>query len=172
MTSPGWTRDPDSFAGASAAGARPGNGQGDGRAARVAAEVGKPISVLFRDVIDKIRGLLREELRLAKAEVREQLELVGRNLVWIGTGAGLALAAVLILCFALNSGLTVLFSQFMAPEIAVWLVPLLLAVVLSAAGAVMIAKGIQTLREKFNLVPQKTKQTLKEDREWLRQKVT
>ena len=125
MTTPGWTRDPDSFAGASAPGAA-GNGRGDGRAERVAAEVGKPIGVLFREVVDKIRGLLREELRLAKAEMREQLALAGRNLVWIGAGAGLALAAVLILCIALNRGLTVLFSQFMAPEIAVWLVPLLL----------------------------------------------
>jgi uncharacterized integral membrane protein len=172
MTPPGWTRDPDSFAGASSAGARPGNGRGDGRAARVAAEVGKPIGALFRDVIDKIRGLVREELRLAKAEVREQLELAGRNLVWIGAGAGLALAAVLILCFALNRGLTVMFSQFMSPEIAAWLVPLLLGVVLAAAGGALIAKGIRTLREHFNLVPDKTMQTLKEDREWLRQKVT
>jgi hypothetical protein len=171
MTTSGWTRDADPL-GASAPGARPGNGPDGGRAERVAAEVGKPISVLFRDVVDKIRGLLREELRLAKAEVREQLELAGRNLVWIGAGAGLALAAVLILCIALNRGLTVLFSQFMAPEIAVWLVPLLLGVVLAAAGAVLIAKGMHTLREHFNLVPEKTKQTLKEDREWLRQKVT
>ena len=167
MTTPGWTRDPDSFAGASA----PGDGRGDGRASRVAAEVGKPIGALLRDLVDKIRGLLREELRLAKAEMREQLALAGRNLVWIGVGAGLALAAVLILCIALNRGLTVLFSQFMAREIAVWLVPLLLGVVLAAAGAVLIAKGMQTLREHFNLVPEKTKQTLKEDREWLRQKV-
>ncbi len=172
MTTPGWTRDSDPLPGASASGARPGNGRGDGRAERVAAEVAKPLGVLFREVIDKIRGLLREELRLAKAEIREQLGLAGRNLVWIGAGAGLALAAVLILCIALNRGLTVLFSQFMAPEIAVWLVPLLLGVVLAAVGAVLIAKGMHALREHFDLVPEKTKQTLKEDVEWLRQKVT
>ena len=65
-----------------------------------------------------------------------------------------------------------LFSQFIAPEIAVWLVPLLLGLVLAGAGAVLIAKGIHTLRDHFNLVPEKTKQTLKEDREWLRQKIT
>jgi hypothetical protein len=66
----------------------------------------------------------------------------------------------------------VLFSQFVAPEIAVWLVPLLLGLVLLAVGAVLIAKGVNTLREHLTLVPEKTKQTLKEDREWLRQKVT
>ena len=138
----------------------------------MAADSGKSIGVLFRDVVDKTRGLLREELRLAKAEVREQVALAGRNLAWIGAGAGLALAAILILCIALNRGLVVLFSQFMAPDIAEWLVPLLLGLVLAAVGAVLIAKGVNTLRDHLNLVPEKTKQTLKEDREWLRQKVT
>jgi uncharacterized integral membrane protein len=147
---------------------RPGNG----RPPSLAAEVGKPIGVLFREVLDKTRALLREELRLAKAEMREQLELVGRNLTWISVGAGLALASILILCIALNRGLTVLFAQFLDPEIAVWLVPLLLGLVLAAIGAALIMKGVKTLREHLNLVPEKTKQTLKEDREWLRQKVT
>jgi hypothetical protein len=60
----------------------------------------------------------------------------------------------------------------MDPEIAIWLVPLLLGLVLAAIGAALIMKGVRTLREHLNLVPEKTKQTLKEDREWLRQKVT
>ena len=148
-------------------GARPGDG-----APHREADLGKPIGVLFREVVDKTRGLLRDELRLAKAEIREQLQLVGRNFTWIAVGAGLALAAILVLCIALNRGLTVLFSQFMDPEIAAWLVPLLLGLVLAAIGTALIMKGVNTLREHLNLVPEKTKQTLKEDREWLRQKVT
>jgi len=146
--------------------------RGNGRAARLAAEVGKPIGLLLRELLDKTRALLQDELRLAKAELREQLVLLGRNLVWIGIGAGLALAAILVLCIALNRGLTVLFAQFMDPEIAVWLVPLLLGVVLAGVGAVLIMKGVKTLREHMNLMPEKIKQTLKEDKEWLRQKVT
>lgn len=164
MTTPGWD--------AGSLGAHPGESRGNGRSERMASDSGKTIGVLFRDVVDKTRSLLREELRLAKAEVREQVALAGRNLAWIGAGAGFALAAILILCIALNRGLVVLFSQFMAPDIAEWLVPLLLGLVLAAVGAVLIAKGVNTLRDHLNLVPEKTKQTLKEDREWLRQKVT
>ena len=145
---------------------------GNGPGSRLDAEVGKPISVLFRDVLDKTRGLLRDELQLAKAELREQAALVGRNVAWISVGAGLALAAILVLCIALTRGLTVLFSQFMDPEIAVWLVPLLLGLVLAGVGAALIMKGVKTLQEHLTLVPEKTKQTLKEDKEWLRQKVT
>jgi uncharacterized membrane protein YqjE len=144
----------------------------EGRAARMASEVGKPIGVLLRELVDKTRGLLQEELRLAKTELREQAALLGRNLVWIGVGAGLALAAILVLCIALNRGLTVLFAQFMDPEIAVWLVPLLLGLVLATVGGVLIMKGVRTLQEHAKLVPEKTKQTLKEDKEWLRLKVT
>ena len=145
--------------------------RGNGRAARMAEDFAKPIGVLFREVVDKTRALLREELRLAKAELREQAAIAARNLVWIGMGAGLGLAAVLVLCIALNRGLTVLFAQFMDPEIAVWLVPLLLGLVLAGVGAALISKGINTLREHLDLVPE-TRQTLKEDKEWLRQKVT
>ena len=151
---------------------RPGDGRGDGRSSRMAAEIGKPLGVLFREVVDKTRGLLREELRLAKAEMREQLALAGRNLIWIGIGAGLGLPAMLVLCIALNRGLTVLFAQFMDPEIAAWLVPLLIGLVLAGVAAALITRGVHTLRDHLNLVPEKTKQTLKEDKEWLRQKVT
>jgi hypothetical protein len=145
---------------------------GNGPGSRIDSEVAKPISVLFRDVLDKARGLLRDELQLAKAELREQAALVGRNAAWISVGAGLALASILVLCIALNRGLTVLFSQFMDPEIAVWVVPLLLGLVLAGVGAGLIMKGVKTLQEHLTLVPEKTKQTLKEDKEWLRQKVT
>jgi hypothetical protein len=171
MTS-GWSRDRDPFAPESARDSGAGEERGNGRAARMAAEFDKPIVMLFREVIDKFRSLLREELLLAKAEVREQAVLAGRNLAWICVGAGLALAALLVFCVALDRGLTVLFSQFMSPEIAVWLVPLLLGLVLAAIGASLMAKGMKTLREHLNLVPEKTKQTLKEDREWLRQKIS
>jgi hypothetical protein len=169
-TSSGWEREARGFASAPEGSA--GETRGDGRAARMAAELGKPIGVLLREVVDKTRGLLREELHLAKAEIREQATLAGTNLAWIGAGAGLALAALLILCVALVRGLTVLVAQFIAPEIAVWLVPLLLGLVLAAVAAALIAKGTRALREHLSLVPEKTKQTLKEDREWLRQKVT
>jgi len=166
MTSSGWERDPSYSA------MHPGETRGNGRAERMATEVGKPIGVLFREVVDKTRTMLREELRLARAEMREQVALAGRNLAWIGAGAGFALAAILVLCVALDRGLVVVFSQFINPDIAVWLAPLLLGLVLLGLGAALISKGVNTLREHLNLVPEKTKQTLKEDKEWLRQKVT
>jgi uncharacterized membrane protein YqjE len=159
-------RPPSSYPGG--VGDRPGNG----RAERVASEIGKPVGVLLRELLDKIGTLLQEELRLAKAELREQLALIGLNLTWIGIGASLALGAILVLCIALGRGLTVLFAQFLDPEIALWLAPLLLGLVLAGAAAILIMKGIRTLRDHATLIPEKTKQTLKEDREWLRQKVT
>jgi hypothetical protein len=169
----GSTGDPNAFAGArTPPRSASAEERGNGRTARIAAELDKPIVVLFREVVDKIRGLLREELRLARAEVREQAVLAGRNLAWICAGAGLALAALLALCVALDRGLVVLFSQFMRPEVAVWLVPLLLGLVLAGVGMALLVKGINTLREHLDLVPEKTLQTLKEDREWLRQKIT
>jgi hypothetical protein len=169
MTSSGWERDP-SYPGLHAP--LPGEPRGNGRTERMAAEVGKPLGVLFRELFDRTGSLLREELRLARAEMREQATLAARNLAWIAAGAGFALASILVLCVALDRGLVMVFSQFINPDIAVWLVPLLLGLTLLGVGAALITKGIRTLQEHLNLVPEKTKQTLKEDKEWLRQKVT
>jgi hypothetical protein len=169
MTSP-WERDSARAGGPMPP--APGHGNGEDRAERLAVDAGKPIGVLFREVIDRTRALLREELRLAKAELREQAALAGRNLAWIAMGGGLALAAILVLCLALDRGLVVLLSRYIDSEIATWLVPLLLGLALLGVGGALIGKGVATLRDHLYLVPEKTKQSLKEDKEWLRQKVT
>jgi divalent metal cation (Fe/Co/Zn/Cd) transporter len=51
--------------------------------------------------------------------------------------------------------------------IALWLSALVIGAVIAAVGLVLVIKGVNTLRQE-DPTPQETIETLKEDREWLR----
>lgn len=145
-------------------------GTGDGHVARVAAEERKSIPTLLRDLVDEARRLVREEIRLAKAEIRESAGVAGRNLTGIALGAALGLAAVLALAAALTRGLTSLLTLWIDLAVAVWLAPLLMGLVLATASALLVLGGIRRIREQ-SLLPAQTKETLEEDKEWLLDKL-
>ena len=135
--------------------------------ARVAAEERKSLPTLLRELVDDGRRLLRDELRLARAETRENLQSAARSLTAVGIGIALGLAAVLALAAALNQGLTVLLAEAVGPEVAVWLSPLVLAVVFGLVAWALVRKGLAGLSPR-QLVPDQTLQTLREEKEWLR----
>jgi hypothetical protein len=131
----------------------------------------QPISSLIRELLDDAGELVREEVRLAKAETHEKLVEVGRNLVPIGIGAVLGFASLILAITAVNHGLTALLAQFLDLEVAVWLAPLLLAVGLGIAARSFINKG-KAAFQRLSLVPLKTKATLQEDKEWIRNRLS
>ena len=71
----------------------------------------KPISALIRELLDDAGEIVREEMRLAKAETSEKVSEVGRSLVPIGIGAVVGLASLILLVSALDRGLTALLAQ-------------------------------------------------------------
>ncbi|MFP3940005.1 MAG: phage holin family protein [Thermoanaerobaculia bacterium] len=145
-------------------GERPGN-----HAARLAAEERKSVPALVRELVDEARGLIRNEIDLAKAETRETVEVISRNLAALAIGFGIGLAAILAFAAALNRGLTSLLSRWMEVEVTVWLAPLILGVVFALVSAALIAKAIRTIRQQ-HLVPERTRETLEDDKEWLLEK--
>jgi uncharacterized membrane protein YqjE len=131
----------------------------------------KSLSTLVRELLADANELMREELRLAQAETSEKLDLLVRNLVYLGLGVAVAAAAVFFLASALNRGLTVLLSLAISAELAFWLAPLLLALVLALTAWALVHKGTATLRRQ-SLLPMHTRQTLREDREWLKSRLS
>jgi heme/copper-type cytochrome/quinol oxidase subunit 2 len=131
----------------------------------------KPISALIRELLDDAGEIVREEVRLAKAETSEKVSEVGRSLVPIGIGAVVGLAALILMISALDRGLTALLAQALPLEVAVWLAPLVLAIVVGAVAWSFINKGKSALR-RLSVVPEKTMQTLQEDKEWIRSRLS
>lgn len=131
----------------------------------------RSVGELVGGLLDEGRGLIRDEIQLAKTETSEKLRALGKDLVPFGIAAGLGLAAFLMLVTALNHGLTALLAQVMDLEVAVWLSPLLLAVAFGIAASSYLERGKTALRNE-NLSLTKTKATLQEDKRWIKERMS
>ena len=125
---------------------------------------------LLRSLTSEGRELLSLEVALAKAEMREKLEVYGRNGVALAIGAGLLLAALLLGAWTANAALTALLDVFLPLGVAVWLAPLILTLILGGIGLSKVRGALEGIRSE-GLVPTKTIQTLKDDKRWAERKV-
>jgi uncharacterized membrane protein YqjE len=123
----------------------------------------------FRDLRDEaagiaedLRDLLQSEVGLAKAEVREQINLVVRSAIWGGIAA---VAALLTLGFA---GLTGMYALDLV--LPLWLSALIVTAVLltiAAIAGLMVKARIKQL----SVVPKRTVHSIREDVAWAKRQL-
>ena len=130
----------------------------------------RSLGQILRDLRDETSQLLRQEVDLAKTEISEKVSRMGTNLGSVATGGAVLFAGALVLAAALTLGLIALFSQFMDRDVAMWLAPLLVGGVLAFVGYGMVKKALQALKQE-GIAPQRTTQSLKENKEWLTAKM-
>jgi xanthine/uracil permease len=131
----------------------------------------RSLGQLLKELTHETSTLLKQEVNLAKTEMSEKASRVGANLGSLAVGGGVALlGALALLAFAIY-GLQALLRQFMDPDIAVWLAPLIIGVVLAAIGYSLIKKALETLKRE-SITPQRTTQSLQENKEWLKEKIS
>lgn len=130
----------------------------------------RSIASVLRELTLEGRDLMQLEMQLAKAEMREKVNVYERNMGAIAVGGALLLGTLLMAVVALNRGLTALLETWMAVDIAVWLAPLILAVVLGGIGWSMVKKGMNAIRHE-GAMPHRTVETLREDKRWAERKV-
>jgi hypothetical protein len=107
--------------------------------------------------------LIRQEVQLAKAEVTRKATRAGKEVAFVAAGSFVAYAGFLALIAALIVGV--------AEFIPLWLSALIVGVFVAGAGYLLYQKGMNGLKE-INPAPRRTIETLKEDKEWLKQQVT
>lgn len=130
----------------------------------------RSLGQLLKELTGETTTLLRQEVDLAKTEMSEKVSRAGTNLASVGVGGAVALLGAMALVAALILGLVSLFDNFMSPEVAVWVAPLLVGAVLAGIGYSMIKKAMETLRQE-SITPKKTTQSLQENKEWLKEKI-
>jgi uncharacterized membrane protein YqjE len=118
---------------------------------------------LFSDLSQKASLLVRQEVQLAKVEMKEKATEASKEVALIAVGIFLGNAALLSLAAALIVGL----SHFMEG----WMAALLVGLVLAVVAGLLVAQGVQSLRE-MNALPQQTITTLQEDKEWLKRQMS
>ena len=127
----------------------------------------RPIGTLLRDLADGGASLVRGEARLAKVEITETLSSAGKGTALVATGAVLALLGGL----AAVAGIVLLIGDQWLPADLYW-VAALIVLVIAGTVAFWFAKRGMTLLSPSRLAPEETMTTLKEDKEWLKQRLT
>jgi MFS family permease len=118
----------------------------------------RPIGELVRQLAQETSTLVRQELDLAKAEVREK----GRK---AGFGVGLVGAAGVLGLLALGT-LTAFFILALDGALPSWAAALIVAAVYGAIAGVLYLQGRAKVQKAGPPVPDQTVETLKEDVEW------
>jgi uncharacterized membrane protein YqjE len=115
------------------------------------------IGELVKDLADQTGTLVRQELRLAQAEVTQKGKLAGKG---AGMLAGATVAALLGL-----GALTALLIVVLDSALALWLAVLIVMVLWLALAAGLALAGKNALQASTPPVPQ-TVETVKEDIQW------
>lgn len=131
----------------------------------------RSLGQLLKELTSETTTLLKQEVDLAKTEMSEKASRLGTNLGSLAVGGGVAFLGALALLAAAIYGLTSILDQFMSLGVAVWLAPLIIGLILAAVGYSLVKKALETLKRE-SLTPQKTTESLQENKEWLKQKIS
>jgi uncharacterized membrane protein YqjE len=117
----------------------------------------RSMAEVLRDIVGNAQEMIRSEIRLARAELREEAQKTASSAKMLGIGAGLGFFAT---AFAL-----VTLTLLLALVVPAWAASLIMAVVLGLPAAALIVKGKAQLAVP---TPQKTIENVKENVEWVK----
>ena len=131
----------------------------------------RSIPELFRRLRDETTNLFRQEVELAKAEAGEKASRVGRNVGYLAVGGLVAYAGLIFLLLGLSRLILVgLLQAGVSENVATWVAPMIVGVLVAAVGSAFIQKADSKLKRE-HVAPQKTMESLQENKEWLKQKI-
>ena len=118
----------------------------------------QPMGDVFKQLSDDLSTLVRQELRLAQAEMTEKGKKAG---VGIGMFGGAAILGLL----ALGAFTTCLIAA-LSTAMEVWIAALIVTAVYGAVAAVLALNGRDRVGEATPPPPEQTIETVKEDAQW------
>lgn len=124
--------------------------------------VGGLLSELWRNST----ALVQEEVELAKTEVGEKVTHVAVSAGAIGIGGAVLFAGFIVLLQAA----VVALARLLPPDIADWLAPAIVGLVVIVIGFVMLSGGVKALDTK-HLAPRRTMDSLRRDTEMVKEHV-
>lgn len=128
---------------------------------------GRGLGTLVRDLADGSAQLIRGEAKIARMEISGVMKGIATGTGFIAIGGVLALLGGL----SLLAGLILLVGDQWLPRDLYWLAALIVVVVSGAIAALFFRRGMSMLSP-ASLAPDQTVETLKEDKEWLKRRMT
>jgi len=114
---------------------------------------------LIGDLAGQLVGLARDEVALARRELEQKLKTVQSAAAVVAIGAIVALIATLSVCAAVIIAL----AEYVGP----WQSALIVGLILGMTAGVTILIGVSRFK-RTSLRPEKTIETLEENKEWLK----
>ena len=127
------------------------------------ADADRSLGPLFSQLAQDSSALIRQEIALAKAEVRHSISQTTSGAVKVGVAAALLSVGGLVL----TAFLVLLLGELLGNY---WLSALIVGAVFTVIGAFLALAGIRRLKE-VQVAPQETIETLRADRDWAKAEV-
>ena len=118
----------------------------------------QPMGELFKQLSSDLSVLVRQELKLAQAEMTQKGKQAGVGIGMFGAAGIIGFLAL----FTLTAGLV----AALATGMDVWVAALIVTVVYAAVAAVIALIGKNRVTEATPVVPEQTVESLKEDVQW------
>jgi uncharacterized membrane protein YqjE len=129
-----------------------------------ATRTGEPsIGELFRQLAQDSTTLIRQEVALAKTEVRENVKTAARDMTMIAVGGAIAAVGALVL----TAFLVILLGSLLANY---WLAALIVGLLFVLVGGGLAWSNLNRLRA-AELKPEHSIDSLREDKEWLQEEI-
>lgn len=143
----------------------------DGREDPHRHEGSRPLPTLLKELRDEVITLARQEFKLAKCEIAEEVESAQRALVTSLIGAGVLVVGGVVLALAASAAVYAgLLVGGVQPLVSGWLAPLIVGLVCTMIGLVMVNRAKRaTTAEHWR--PTHTERSLRETRDWAERKM-
>lgn len=119
----------------------------------------KSLPSLFSELTTETVDLIRQEIALARSEISQKVSTAQTAITSVAIGAAILLAGLFIILQAVVAGVEML----LPPDLAPWLAPLIVGLVIAVIGYAMLKGGSSKLKPD-NLMPHHTIDSLKRDK--------
>jgi hypothetical protein len=129
------------------------------------------ITGLLKELRDETTTLMRQEVALAKTEMKENVSRMGGHVAHIAIGGFVAYAGIIVLLIGIGHLLgAVLIKAGMDEQVAQWLAPSSIGLVIAIIGYMMLAKARHAMAHD-EMAPRQTVESLRENKEWAQRKL-
>lgn len=129
------------------------------------------LPMLLRDLRDETTTLLRQEVALAKAELKENASHLASHSLQIAIGGFVSYAGAIVLLIGIGLLLaSLLVRAGMSRDLAQWLAPSVVGAVVALIGAGMAARAKRAMTHD-DVAPKQTIASIRENKEWAQSKL-
>jgi len=126
------------------------------------------LPTLFSRLGDDVMQLFNSQLTLFKVEIKEEANAYMRGAIMIGLGAVVALIGFALLNVAVAFGVSTLFAQANFSQAASYALGFVITGIFYLLVGTIVVTAIKSRLAKQDLVPNRTVEELRKDKQWLK----